>query len=357
LELMTAIETSGFGKHDWSAHWSGGWCLLSCSYFGDQYTRSIGDVLGAKLHTAVFVSRNGRSTCYLRRDELEEFGGYLAKKVVENEGVALEWCTALKRQTDRLAQITSDLGKKEEITQKEFGEFLSAFYDYVGPHIAVKKVVDYLPQAELERLLPKFTEARLYSEKVYDISEEFTRLYSVQVGAKAGLPANLVQCMLKEELEDWFGGSKTPGREELESRFEQAALVFIDGKHELLNDVQAVEKSLHKQGSSSAVKGTPASPGRAVGVARVVLDPRNAGEFNEGDILVTGMTRPEYTPLVKKASAIVTDAGGVLCHAAIIARELKKPCVVGTHNATKLFKTGDKIEVDADKGTATKLPA
>jgi pyruvate, water dikinase len=69
-----------------------------------------------------------------------------------------------------------------------------------------------------------------------------------------------------------------------------------------------------------------------------------------GDVLVTGMTRPEFVPLMKLASAIVTDEGGITCHAAIVSRELGKPCVIGTKNATKVLRDGMLIEVDAEKG-------
>ena len=67
------------------------------------------------------------------------------------------------------------------------------------------------------------------------------------------------------------------------------------------------------------------------------------------------MTRPEFLPLMKKAAAFVTDAGGLLSHAAIVARELKKPCIIATETATKVFKDGDLIEVDADKGVVRVL--
>ena len=72
--------------------------------------------------------------------------------------------------------------------------------------------------------------------------------------------------------------------------------------------------------------------------------------INEGDILVTGMTNPQMLPYIKKAGAIVTDEGGICCHAAIIARELKKPCIIGTKIATQVLKDGDFVEVDANKG-------
>ena len=62
------------------------------------------------------------------------------------------------------------------------------------------------------------------------------------------------------------------------------------------------------------------------------------------------MTRPEFLPLMKKAVAFITDAGGILSHAAIMARELEKPCIIGTRIASKILKDGDLVEVDADKG-------
>jgi pyruvate,water dikinase len=67
-------------------------------------------------------------------------------------------------------------------------------------------------------------------------------------------------------------------------------------------------------------------------------------------ILVTSMTHPKDIMLLKKASAIVTDEGGILCHAAIVAREMKKPCIIGTKIATQVLKDGDMVEVDAERG-------
>lgn len=67
------------------------------------------------------------------------------------------------------------------------------------------------------------------------------------------------------------------------------------------------------------------------------------------------MTIPDFLPAMKKAAAFVTDEGGILCHAAIVARELGKPCIVGTKFATKVFKNGDFVNVDANTGVVTLL--
>lgn len=102
------------------------------------------------------------------------------------------------------------------------------------------------------------------------------------------------------------------------------------------------------------VKGLPASPGMAAGACHVITDPKDIDQFKEGEVLVTTMTSPDWVPAMKKASAIITDAGGMTCHASIVSRELGIPCVVGTKSrseaATSVLKTGQDITTDAQNG-------
>ncbi len=97
-------------------------------------------------------------------------------------------------------------------------------------------------------------------------------------------------------------------------------------------------------------RGLPASPGIASGPVKVVHDISELDKVKKGDILVTTMTNPDMVPAMKRAAAIVTDEGGMTCHAAIVGRELGIPSVVGTGNITKLVKDGDIITVDATRG-------
>jgi phosphohistidine swiveling domain-containing protein len=98
------------------------------------------------------------------------------------------------------------------------------------------------------------------------------------------------------------------------------------------------------------IKGTIASQGKVFGRARIILKKKDFTKLKKGEVLVTTMTRPEYFPILKKAAAIVTDEGGLTSHAAIISRELGVPCVIGTKIATQALKSGDRVEVDANKG-------
>ena len=92
------------------------------------------------------------------------------------------------------------------------------------------------------------------------------------------------------------------------------------------------------------------SKGFARGKVRIMRRKEQIGEAEEGEILVATMTTPDFVPAMRKAAAIVTDEGGIMCHAAIVARELKKPCVIGTKFATQVLHDGDLVEVDAEKG-------
>ncbi len=102
------------------------------------------------------------------------------------------------------------------------------------------------------------------------------------------------------------------------------------------------------------VKGLGASPGTGSGRVKVIGSLEELSKVEQGDVLVTTMTNPDMVPAMKRASAIVTDEGGMTCHAAIISRELGIPCVVGTGNATKVLRDGMEVTVDGARGVVYK---
>lgn len=116
--------------------------------------------------------------------------------------------------------------------------------------------------------------------------------------------------------------------------------------------IRSIESGLFEE---TELKGVPACKGNAVGRVRVCTSLKSLGFFREGEILVASMTRIEFVPAMKKAAAIITDEGGITCHAAVISRELNKPCIIGTKVSTRVFKDGDIVEVDATKGIVRKI--
>ena len=107
------------------------------------------------------------------------------------------------------------------------------------------------------------------------------------------------------------------------------------------------------QTEDEGVHGYAASPGVVEGTARVVRDVNDIGTVQQGEVLVCTVTAPSWGPVFPKIAAAVSDIGGMMSHAAIVAREYGLPAVVGTGHATKLIKTGDRVRVDGDNGTVT----
>lgn len=106
---------------------------------------------------------------------------------------------------------------------------------------------------------------------------------------------------------------------------------------------------------TDVLKGMTAFPGKFSGRVKIILRKKDLSLLKKGDVLVTLTTTVDYIPFLSKIVGIVTDYGGMISHAAIIAREMKIPCVVGTKVATKTLKDGDHVEVDANKGIVKKV--
>ncbi|MBP9701419.1 MAG: hypothetical protein KBD47_00365 [Candidatus Pacebacteria bacterium] len=114
------------------------------------------------------------------------------------------------------------------------------------------------------------------------------------------------------------------------------------------NNFEYVEEVVEKV---KEIKGNVAYKGNVKGIAKIILSPKDFHKLNEGDILVAPMTTPLYLPILHKAAGIVTDEGGVTSHAAIIARELKKPCITGTKIATQCIRDGNVIYINTERNS------
>lgn len=171
------------------------------------------------------------------------------------------------------------------------------------------------------------------------------------------LPIEAVLNMTYKEIIDSLGaGSLAVSREEIIERTNNGYGFFIGPEHSVLvtgKDIELLDSLCRPHVEQEVVKelkGQIAFKGKARGRARVILDRRNAGELKEGEILVTPMTAPDFVPAMKLSAGIITNEGGVLCHAAIMSRELHKPCVIGTKIATDVIKTGQMVTLDAEQG-------
>ena len=148
---------------------------------------------------------------------------------------------------------------------------------------------------------------------------------------------------LGELIEDHYA---TP--QDVEWAMEGGEIYIVQSRP--ITTIRKVEEVSEEVEGRILLKGLGASPGIASGRVKVIFSEKEISKVEEGDILVTTMTTPDMVPAMKRAAAIVTDEGGMTCHAAIVSRELGVPAVVGTKKATKVLKDGMVITVDGEKG-------
>lgn len=364
--------TQKIQQGEWIKFFSLKLTLLSGSMLGEMFTKTIASKHGEYVDNFALVSKNGFSTAFLRVEDRKRFSKQLVRKYVVNSS-AKGISEKLMAKAESIKALSNTLLNKEFISEdfekviESFKLFIEAYDDYNKFHVIPKQLIDYVSQDIVEKVIGDLREARLASEPVHALADKVIQKFAEKIAAeknkenKAGkirYTAESIVCMTKPELDIYFAERNLPASKELASRQKSAALVITRKESIVTTDetqISKIELLNVKPMKDGEVKGNIAFKGKVIGKARIVYDPTESKEFSKGDILITGMTRPEYVPLMEKAAAIVTDSGGLLCHAAIVARELGKPCIIGTQFATKMFRDGDLIEVDANIGIVRKI--
>jgi len=195
-----------------------------------------------------------------------------------------------------------------------------------------------------------------YKKRIFTISHFYINFSLIkEIAERLGIEQKYAHCLLKKEMGKALLENKLIPLKILKTRFKRT-VAFVDNGEIKLTTGKEAEDFLEKEGireeklKIKEFKGKIANPGKVKGRARIIPGPKEFKKMKRGDILVTHMTTPEFTPILKKAKAIVTDEGGITSHAAIVSRELGIPCVIGTQIATKVLKDGQLVEVDANKG-------
>lgn len=172
------------------------------------------------------------------------------------------------------------------------------------------------------------------------------------ISKKLKLPLNIIVNLTDREIIEGLKEDKSFNIKEIKSRMKKFAIYFENGNIEILtNNLTKIFAEKIKQKSRQVnLKGIITQRGKVKGRVRLILGSSDLKNIKKGYILVTTMTKPNYIPAMGKAAAFITDEGGILCHAAIVSREMKKPCIVGTKVATQVLKDGDLVEVDAERG-------
>ncbi|MFA6514284.1 MAG: PEP-utilizing enzyme [Patescibacteria group bacterium] len=348
------MDLNKYRHDDWIVYFSGGkWAPLGFSAWAGIYTRvPFSKEINNFISQAVIVWDGEATTCYIRESEREKFGKKLVQKAVKDS----KFINFISHQFSSSADTVLSMQKKLlnnfslEDLEKYNNFFTTEHYPY---HVKVKNIVDFLPENLRNKYLPVLEAARVHAEPVFSEEVKFIKKMAEFLAKEVKYnPVYLQYILYSEILGYWKKGKKFPSEDILKARSEGCVIFFEKGKVEKILTGQEIFKFSHifSKSHSNKLNGQIAFKGIAKGTVRIILDPLKVKIFNEGDILVAPWTRPEYLPIMKKAGAFITDGGGILSHAAIVARELKKPCIIGTKSATQILKDGDLIEVNANNG-------
>lgn len=194
------------------------------------------------------------------------------------------------------------------------------------------------------KLFPLLNGIKIKVQKPVGAIEELKKLLSLSTEKALGVERLQKDIVF---IEDIIQALTKKAEVEVASKFKRLLQEYKEAQKEAV-----IQKPLKE---FKELQGIVASSGKAVGSVRIVLKPEDMKFLKEGEVLVTQMTSPTLLVVVPKIAALVTDWGGKLSHAAILAREMGVPCIVGTQTATKILEDGDLVKVDAEKGVVRKL--
>lgn len=232
---------------------------------------------------------------------------------------------------------------------------ISRLHDFMAQFTAVIVLVAESPLYCVwnKRISKLFSETRRRYDDVHKFGMEVEKELLNRLEKERNLPAGCLQNLLINEFRKYLRSGSLP-----EGLAKRPKFFFAGHDHrgQHIYSRAAAQRRLarleprFKVSRISEFSGRPAFSGKAAGRVRLIRFIAEAKKLKSGEVLVASMTDPRYLPAMRKAAAIITDEGGLTCHAAIVARELGIPCIVGTKIATQVLNDGDRVAVDAGKG-------
>src|SRR3989339_28695 len=266
------------------------------------------------------------------------------------------------------------------LTEEDFMKEIKAMIKGTGEGVDFKKEIERIKSTpiksrkEKEKLIKQINLPK-YIRNLLTISEDFTYWqderkkktflmthcgfrFLQEIARRTDYETEELKYFVYPELVALLDSKKTVSRTEAQARKHGCLFYHKGDKYEVVMGVEAekFKKEIFDKELETEVndfRGMPASRGRVRGKVKIVMSVKELDKIEPGDILVAVMTRPDYIAGIKRAAAIVTNEGGVTCHAAIVSRELGIPCVIGTKIATRVLKDGDEVEVNANHGVVT----
>lgn len=323
--------------------------IISDHYINIKLRKKIVDKFKAKILHDINYAYHILEDFDEKAKNLKDFSIKLNKKINIKE-IFTKFCTVWENFGPNLYVFLLLIEATEDIVLNDFPNKRTQLMEQIASKVESeffqtknkKQDINYFPEKYQKyiKLLTEMMEYRdkrkvIYDKSWYEYSSKFFKVLEEKYGNKL-----------------YFMG-KNDILNDKKKEIQMPTLVYAKNENIFIKygeQVQQIKEEILKPiKSKNSVSGTVANPGEARGKVRIIEPHVENQIFEEGEILITRMTTPDLIPLIKKASAIVTDEGGLTCHAAIVSREFDVPCIIGTKIATQIFKDGDKVKIKQNK--------
>ena len=340
------------------------WGIVYAEIWHKVFTKEFKKQIGWGYTEVIFEGKNNTITVYRApKEHIDGMRDFILSQIDKNKSWLDKHAIKVKEKVDDTISWIEKIEKKklEDYSQKELAEIFEKFVKInleLGPRFIM--MLWFPIQMEHNEKLQQYKTAvdvaidtRTQIEKIGPLVDTFARKMGAEVSRRAKIDETLSKFIDSFQIEDYLKNNILPEQKILLARHEYF-IVTNDGilSEKIEDYLKRYKHSLRKIDISNidVIKGNTAYPGIVQGIVKIIHNKAAFSKLNDGEILVTGMTTPDFLPVMKKSIGFITDEGGVTCHAAIVAREMKKPCVIGTKIATEVLKDGDLVELDADSG-------
>lgn len=318
------------------------------SVLSDKLTKSIDKRIPDSSHLVGQLLNSGYKSFMLESDEL-------LLNIKNSDGQEKEGL--ISRYLDQFFFMLTNYRHAPILTRETVTELSSQVHENSQKETdlaALSKISETLTKEEKDIIeLFKITEPIRDKRKRTNVIGSFMMFrFLEELERRKNIEREIAEKIYWFEFSDLMNGA-TEFIEQIKSR--KIISIIVEGEQVQYVDDQVIEEEALIDREAQEIRGMIACKGKITGKVKIVFGHSDFGKITPGDILVTEMTRPDFMPVLKNATAIITDEGGLTCHAAIVAREMNKPCIIGTKNATKVLKDGDEVEVDADNGIVRKI--
>lgn len=248
---------------------------------------------------------------------------------------------------------SKNIDNKEELIKSNINERIRIKNEIITKYKLNNFILDILNNLETLSKMQDVRKEIIAKSHIY-----WTNNLMGTIGKKLGLSPQDTANLLPNEIKEYLL-TKRINLNEYERRKNAKFIFYILTSKELYYyiDEEAIDirNILAEENNEHCLKGIKASPGIIKSNAKIVLSTKDFNKVENGDIIITTMTTPEFIPVLRKAKGVITEEGGITCHAAIITRELKIPCIIDVKNITNIIKDNSEILLDADNNIITIL--